>query len=113
MEWRSPLMVASLYVTNTNSASVSVIRTSDNTVTGTVAVGSSPRGAVVTPDGTYLYVMNQVSDNVSVIRISDNTVTATVPVGDGPFTVASATDGAFVYVANIFWQHRLRHPNLG
>ena len=43
MGWRFTPDGDFLYVTNTNSANVSVIRTSDNTVTGTVAVGASPR----------------------------------------------------------------------
>ena len=37
------------YVTNEGSDNVSVIRTSDNTVVATVAVGSSPFGVAVTP----------------------------------------------------------------
>ena len=61
---------------------VSVIQTSDNTVVATVAVGVSPVGVAVTPDGAFAYVTNAVSNTVSVIRISDNTVVDTVAVGD-------------------------------
>jgi YVTN family beta-propeller protein len=75
-------------VTNAISDNVSVIRTSDNTVVATVAVGDNPLGVAVTPDGAFAYVTNAVSDNVSVIRTSDNTVVASVAVGDGPFGVA-------------------------
>jgi YVTN family beta-propeller protein len=65
-----------------------VIRTSDNTVVATVAVGGTPEGVAVTPDGAFAYVVNFDASNVSVIRTSDNTVVATVAVGNGPFGVA-------------------------
>jgi YVTN family beta-propeller protein len=76
------------YVTNFDSDNVSVIRSSDNTVVASVAVGNGPTGVAVTPDGTVAYVANNSSNNVSVIRTSDNTVVATVAVGRGPFGVA-------------------------
>src|SRR5262245_7172177 len=55
------------YITNFNSASVSVIDTATNTVTATVAVGSHPRGVAVTPDGSRVYITNRDSNTVSVI----------------------------------------------
>jgi YVTN family beta-propeller protein len=76
------------YVTNDGSDNVSVIRTSDNTVVATVAVGRAPVGVAVTSDGALVYVANEFSDNVSVIRTSDNTVVATVAVGTFPVGVA-------------------------
>jgi YVTN family beta-propeller protein len=88
------------YVANLGSDNVSVIRTSDNTVTATVPVGHWPFGVALTPDGGHIYVANILSNNVSVIRTSDNTVTATVLVGGGPHGVAVRPGGAFAYVAN-------------
>jgi YVTN family beta-propeller protein len=92
------------YVTNSGSQNVSVIRTSDNTVVATVAVGIDPGGVAVTPDGAFAYVANEGFRDVSVIRTSDNTVVATVTVGTSnltfPVDVAVTPDGAFVYVAN-------------
>jgi YVTN family beta-propeller protein len=88
------------YVTNFTSGNVSVIRTSDNTVVATVAVGNGPNGVAVTPDGAFAYVANFFSNNVSVIRTSDNTVVATVAVGNGPQLVAVTPDGAVAYVTN-------------
>ena len=70
-----------------------MIRTSDNTVVATVAVGDVPVGVAVTPDGAFVYVTNNFSNNVSVIRTSDNTVVATVAVGNGPRGVAVTPDG--------------------
>ena len=86
------------YIVTTNN--VSVIRTSDNTVTATVAVGTGPRGLAITPDGAYAYVTNYNTNNVSVIRTSDNTIVATVSVGTGPYAVAITPDGSYAYVTN-------------
>ena len=88
------------YITNTDSGTVSVLDTADNTVTASVAVGSGPGGVAVTPDGTRVYVTNRASDTVSVLDTADNTVIATVAVGDVPFGVAVTPDGTRVYVAN-------------
>jgi YVTN family beta-propeller protein len=47
-------------------------------VFSTVAVGSNPSGAAVSPDGTYVYVANSSDSTVSVIATATNAVTATV-----------------------------------
>ena len=89
-----------VYVANILSNNVSVIRTADNTVTATVAVGGGPHGVAVRPGGAFAYVANHNATTVSVIRTSDNTVTATVPVGDNPYGLAFTPDGDFLYVTN-------------
>ena len=72
------------YISNRDSANVSVIDTATNTVTATVAVGTAPFGVAVNPAGTRVYVANTDSNNVSVIDTATNTVTATVAVGTYP-----------------------------
>jgi YVTN family beta-propeller protein len=79
---------------------LSVIRTSDNTVIATVTVGDDPTGVTVTPDGDHVYVSNAGENTVSVIQTSDNTVIDTVTVGDEPKGVTVTPDGDHVYVAN-------------
>ncbi len=76
------------YVANFNDDTVSVIRTSDNTVIDTITVGARPFGVAVKPDGAAVYVANANGDTVSVIRTSDNTVIDTITVGNGPRAVA-------------------------
>ncbi len=88
------------YVSNAYDNTVSVIHTSDNTVTTTVDVGEWPYGVAVSPDGEYVYVANGGDDTVSVIRTSDNTVTASIPVGSSPGGVAVSPDCAYFYVSN-------------
>jgi YVTN family beta-propeller protein len=88
------------YVANFGSDNVSVIRTSDHTVTATVPVGGGPFGVALTSNGEFVYVTNILSNNVSVIRTLDNTVTATVGVGGQPHGAAVSPEGTYAYVTN-------------
>jgi YVTN family beta-propeller protein len=58
-----------LYVANTTSNSVSILRTSDLTPVRTVPTGLEPVSLAVRPDGLELWVSNHVSDSVSVIDL--------------------------------------------
>src|SRR6187431_2356944 len=46
------------YVANFSSDNVSVIRTSDNTVTATIPVGHHPQDVAIAPDGGRVFVLN-------------------------------------------------------
>lgn len=89
------------------AGTVSVIRTSDNTVVATIPGFSGPFDIAITPDGKHAYVTNFGSNNfepvgttVSVIDLSTNTISATIPVGIQPSGVAITPDGKYVYVTN-------------
>jgi YVTN family beta-propeller protein len=56
-----------VYVANTTSNSVSIIRTSNFSIRSTVPAGVEPVSLAVRPDGLELWVSNHVSDSVSVI----------------------------------------------
>lgn len=88
------------YVTNAWSGSVSRIRSSDHTVTATIAVGANPMGMAISPDGAFAYVANAGDNTLTRVRTSDDRVTATIRVGDNPTGVAIAPDGTFAYVTN-------------
>ena len=91
-----------VYVTNANDDNVKVIRTSDNTVIGTIAVGDNPRGIAVNPAGTLVYVANSSSTTISVIDSTGGpgTVVATLTAGQFPRELAVNPAGTFLYVAN-------------
>jgi YVTN family beta-propeller protein len=75
-----------VYVTNRDDATVSVIDASTRTVTATVPVSKpfyGPEGVAVDPGTHTVYVTNY-GVTVSVIDASTRTVTATVPLGTGP-----------------------------
>ena len=88
------------YITNQNSANVSVIDTVRNTITAAVSVGSRPFGVTTTPDGRHAYVTNFGSNTVSVIDTLTNTVATTIPVGSFPGAVAITPAGRHAYVTN-------------
>lgn len=85
-----------VYVTNSDN-NVSVINTTDNTVTNWM-VGSSPQGVAVSLDGLKVYVGNSGSSTVSVINTATNGITP-VDVGGSPKGIAVTPDGTKVYVA--------------
>ena len=67
----------------------------DPVVVGTVAVGESPQGVAVTPDGTRAYVTNLSSDTVSVIDTATNSVIGSpIAVGWEPKGIAITPDGS-------------------
>jgi YVTN family beta-propeller protein len=86
------------------TGSVSVIRTSDNTVIATIPGFFAPQGLTVTPNGSFVYVANSNSstNTVSVIQTSNNTILTTIsdPSFNEPEGVAVTPDGTKVYVAN-------------
>jgi len=80
-------------VTNRTSGTVSVIRTSDNAVIGSVKVGTSPESMALNITGTRLYVANYGSSNVSVVDVSGTSpsLITNVAVGAYPRGIAFAT----------------------
>jgi DNA-binding beta-propeller fold protein YncE len=63
-------------VTNKFDETVSVIRTSDNTVIATIDEDAfdDPKGVAPGSTGQYVYVTNEDGYDITVIRVSDNTV---------------------------------------
>lgn len=92
---------------NPSTGTISIIRTSDNTVVGTIPGFSGPFQIVISPDGLFAYVTNFGSNNfypygttVSAVDLSDNSIVATINVGIQPSGLAISPDGRFVYVTN-------------
>lgn len=92
---------------NPDTGTISIIRTSDNTVVGTIPGLFGPFDIAITPDGLFAYVTNFGSNNfepygttVSVVDLTSNAITGTINVGIQPSGVAISPDGRFVYVTN-------------
>lgn len=92
---------------NTGTGTISIIRTSDNTVVGTIPGFSGPFAIAITPNGYYAYITNFGSNNfspigttVSVLNLQSNSVTATIQVGTQPAGIAINPNGLFAYVTN-------------
>ena len=88
------------YVSDQNSAMVSVVNTTTNQTIKNISVGSGPIGISVSPNGNYVYVANSGSDTLSIINTSTNTNVDTLGVGSYPFAIAFLPDGSTAYVTN-------------
>ncbi len=84
----------------TYGANISIVDTSDNTVSKTLAVGTNPHNASFSPNGTHAFISNNGSSNVSVVETAGQTVERTASVGANPQGSAVTPDSAFVYVTN-------------
>jgi len=67
----------------------------------TIAVGHSPCGPALLPDGKRLFVCNRFNDDVSVVDVESGKETGRVAVLREPVASAATPDGAFVVVANL------------
>jgi YVTN family beta-propeller protein len=83
-----------VFVSNTASGTVSVIRTSRNRVSRTIAVGTEPYGIAITPNGSRVYVANARSNDISVLDKKGMEVIDTIEdVGVEPRALAITNDG--------------------
>nr|WP_255426981.1 Hsp70 family protein [Pseudonocardia sp. C8] len=94
-----------VYVANRAAGVVTVIDTSVNKITATIAVPAGPPQYVAfAPDGRHVYVsvFNEARTiaAVAVLDTTTNSVVATVPVQTRPFALAVTPDGSKVYVPN-------------
>ena len=95
-----------VYVSNKNSNSVSVVRYNGVTwsVVATIPVGTAPWGLALHPDGSKLYVGNWTGKSISVVALPAHVVTNTIPIpptsGAGePVGLHAAADGQRLFVA--------------
>lgn len=86
------------YVVNSTVNTVTVIDTTTAAIRGTVAVGTSPSQAAVSPNGSRVYVTNRTSNSISVIDATSLAAISTIPTGAGPTFVAVAPNGQRLYV---------------
>jgi YVTN family beta-propeller protein len=89
-----------LYVTNAQSNTTSVINASTNQVVGTIPVGGEPTGITYDPFDNAVYVANTSSNSTSVISCENDSLVSTVPVGAFPVGIMVDPVNDLVYVAN-------------
>jgi YVTN family beta-propeller protein len=93
-------LAGTAYVANEGGGTVTPINTATNMPGTPIAVGESPVGIAITPDGGTAYIGNYGSPNVTPIEIATNTAEAGIFVGDLPEVIAITPDGATAYVTS-------------
>jgi YVTN family beta-propeller protein len=92
---------AKAYVSNHQTANVSVIDTQSKTVTATIPVANGPQELTVSPDGNNLYVVHDGANIVEKIDTSSNMIVGSATIaGTTAKDVLVTPDNLFVFVAN-------------
>jgi YVTN family beta-propeller protein len=96
-----------VWVVNPGADTVTVIRTSSNTVLRTIRVGDEPQSVALDPSNRYAFVANAAGNSVSVIRIVNPSPSAfraqvvrRFTTGAEPWNIVASPDGRRVFVAN-------------
>lgn len=104
---RAPLHLAlkpdggELFVSNSQSDSISEVVTSTDDVGGAYMMGDNPVRGLVTSDNALLYVANFTSQYVNVYSIDDGKrLGPSIHVGDGPLALAFSAAGHLLFVVD-------------
>ncbi len=89
-----------LFVSNSESDSISEVTTSTNDVGGAYLLGSGPAQGVVSADNSLLYVSNFRSQDVSLYAIDDGKRGKSIHVGDGPSAMAFSSLGHLLFAVD-------------
>src|SRR5450432_3495398 len=89
-----------LYVSNEETAELSVLDLESGTITHKIAVGKEPEGVTVRPDGKAVYVTSEQDSSVTAIDTSSFAVIATIATGLRPRGIAFTKDGHTAFVTN-------------
>jgi YVTN family beta-propeller protein len=103
---RAPVQLAlkpdggELFVSNSQSNSISEVVTSTDDVGGAYLMGDDPVNGLVTRDNSLLYVSNLHSQEVTVYSIDDGKRIGSIHVGDGPSAMAFSKAGHLLFVVD-------------
>jgi PQQ-dependent catabolism-associated beta-propeller protein len=89
-----------VFVSNEQDDTVSVVDGETLTLIGTIPVGRRPRGIAASPDGRQVYVALGDDDRFDVIDVASRKVVDTLPSGPDPERFAVSPDGGRLYIAN-------------
>jgi YVTN family beta-propeller protein len=89
-----------LFVSNSESDSVSEVVTSTDDVGGAYLIGSHPVRGLVSKDNSLLYECNYGSQEISIYAIDDGKRAKSIHVGDGPVALAFSTGGHLLFAVD-------------
>jgi YVTN family beta-propeller protein len=88
-----------LFISNEDSAQVTVLNTGNGAIVATVPAGHEPEGVRVSPNGKWVLVTSETDSTVSIIDASSLKVLKTAHVGLRPRDVAFTPDSRMAYVS--------------
>jgi DNA-binding beta-propeller fold protein YncE len=103
---RAPVQLAlkpdggELFVSNSQSNSISEVVTSTDDVGGAYMMGDDPVHGLVSSDNSLLYIGNLHSQEVTIYAIDDGKLIGYVRVGDGPSAMAFSKAGHLLFVVD-------------
>ena len=88
-----------LFVSNEDSAQVTVLDTGNGSIVATVPMGHEPEGVRVAPNGKWVIVTSETDNALSLIDAQSLKVLQTIKVGVRPRDLAFTPDSSVVYVS--------------
>ena len=89
-----------LFVSNSDSDSISEVITGTNDVVGAYMMGAHPIKGLVSADNSFLYECNFRSQEVSIYAIDDGKRAGSIHVGDGPAALAFSSSGHLLFAVD-------------
>ncbi|MBL8231056.1 MAG: beta-propeller fold lactonase family protein [Bryobacterales bacterium] len=86
-----------IYITNSNGNSISIIDPAKNERTGTIATGKGPARIVMTPDSKTLIYNLQAGQAVAFADVSTRKETKVIPLGGDPLSLTMTPDGQYAF----------------
>jgi YVTN family beta-propeller protein len=89
-----------LYVSNEETAEMTVLDVSSGSVRARVSVGKEPEGVTVRPDGNVVFVTSERDNEVTAVNTATLAVVAHVPTGPRPRSIVFTKDGSVGFVTS-------------
>jgi len=102
-----------LFVSNEDSATISVLNVASGAIESSIAVGKEPEGVRVSPDGKWIITTSESGNAIFIIDAQARKVVRSIPVGKRPRDVAYSKDMKMVYITGEFDGSVFTAPLLG
>ena len=88
-----------LYISNEDSAQVTVLDTTSGAIVATIPIGHEPEGVRAAPNGKWVIVTSETDSTISIVDTTSLKVLKVVPVGMRPRDLAFTPDSKTIYVS--------------
>jgi YVTN family beta-propeller protein len=88
-----------LYISNEDSAQVTVLDTTSGAIVATIPIGHEPEGVRVAPNGKWVIVTSETDSTISIVDTTSLKVLKAAPVGMRPRDLAFTPDSKIVFVS--------------